>query len=293
MNPYQKHEVSLKSLLPTLILPDIDEMPQIILSVSPCRSGTTAMLRVIGMMGATAYFQPLKNLLRWQMQGEMVLWTLPSGPDNTIYIKETLGPYSLAESSFNPLSFLLQAGVPAQKIHVWIYGRYPLNSYASWLKWWQGKTDVDYFIATYQTIAKIKQQAVTAHITTTTLTYEILNEFPVATVISKIAQRFGLPYSDKAIRGWQQSPPYGTPASNIVLPEEPAAFITPHIHDRACDAPAFTYIATADSALDIISADERTRIDLSGIMTIYDQWQQACIQDLQLIHVASDDSTGL
>ena len=283
MNQYQKEEVSVQSLLPMLMMPEHDEIPHIILSVSPCRSGTTAMLRVIGNMGPAAYFQPLKNLLRWQMQGKPFFWSLPADAAKTIYIKETLGPYSWAESTFNPLALLLQAGLPPHKLHLWVYGRYPLNSYASWLKWWQQKTNIDYFIATYHTIAQMYQQAVHANIQTTTLTYEILNRFPIPAIIAKLAQRFGLIYTDNTIQNWDTLPPFGSPDSNIFLPEEPAIFITPNIHNRIYNATRFTYIATEENALAAIPQADQQQIEASGIIAIYNQWHDNCLHDLQLL----------
>lgn len=283
MNPYQKQDVPLESLLPMLVMPEHDEIPHIIVSISPCRSGTTAMLRVMGNMGVSAYFQPLKNLLRWKMQGQLFSWTLPVGASKTIYIKETLGPYSLAEATFNPLSLLLQAGVPPHKLHIWIYGRYPLHSYASWLKWWQDKTNLNYFTTTYQTIAQIYQQAIDANIITTTLTYEVLGRYPITLIIARLAQRFGLTFTNKAVTGWQSQPHFGSIKSKIFLPEEPPIFVTPHIHDRVYKASEFTFVPVDNVAVDMIHQIDRQQMESSGIFMLYDQWEANCLRDLQLL----------
>lgn len=282
MNLYQKHAVSLSQLFSTLIIPDLTDIPHIILSVSPCRSGTTVMLRVMAVMGAAAYFQPLKNLLRWQMQDVPFVWVLPTGASQTIYLKETLGPYTLAESIFNPLSFLLEAGVPPAKLHVWLYGRYPLDSYASWLKWWRGKTDITHFIASYHTLATIYEQATQANISTTTLTYEVFGRYPPNVIIPKLAQRFGLPYTERAIEGWQQLAAFGSPGSNIFLPQEPPIFITPGIHDTVHEATQFVYQPMPPQALEAISRDEQQQMEQAGLFALYASWQTACEKDLEI-----------
>lgn len=282
MNPHQKHAVSLSELLPTLIIPPPHDIPRIILSVSPCRSGTTVMLRVMGAMGAAAYFQPLKNLLRWQMQNKPFTWGLPTGASQTVYLKETLGPYTLAESIFNPLSLLLEAGVPPHKLHVWLYGRYPLNSYASWLKWWRGKTDITYFIASYHTLAAIYEQATQANIPTTTLTYEIFDNYLPSVIIQRLSRRFGLPYTEQAVEGWEQLPAFGSPGSNIFLPQEPPIFITPGIHDAVHQATQFLYQSMPPQALEVISQDEQQQMEQAGLFALYASWQTACEKDLEI-----------
>jgi hypothetical protein len=68
---------------------------RIILTIAPCRSGTTAMLRAFGALGIESYLQPLKNLLRWQAVGEERVWC-PGGTGRTLFIKETLGSFTEA-----------------------------------------------------------------------------------------------------------------------------------------------------------------------------------------------------
>ena len=92
-----------RGVVAALQLPRPDDMPHLILSVSPCRSGTTVMLRVLGAMGVESYFQPLKNVLRWRLEGEIRPWRLAAGANRTVYLNETLGPYTFAEATFNPL----------------------------------------------------------------------------------------------------------------------------------------------------------------------------------------------
>jgi hypothetical protein len=287
MSPYQKQPVSLTNLLLSLTIPDLEDIPNIILSVSPCRSGTTAMLRVMSALGTKAYFQPLKNLLRWQMQGEKQAWAVSPGSADTIYIKETLGPYSLAESTFNPLELLLNAGVPASKLHLLLYGRHPLDSYVSWKKWWHTNTHIDYFVASYHTTNQVYKQAKLAGISTTALSYEIFSAYPATEVIQKLAQHMGLAYTEHAVHGWEHLPSFGSPASNIFLPEEPPAFVVESIHDSVHNATEFVYSPPLQAVRALISAEERHHMKKSDLFDIYAEWQVACEKDLQLPNLIS------
>jgi hypothetical protein len=283
MNLYQKQPVTLDDILPTLQLPPADQMPHLILSVSPCRSGTTVMLRVLGAMGAQAHFQPLKNLLRWQMQAQPFRWALPATNNGQpVYLKETLGPYTMAEATFNPLELLLRAGVPASHIHLWLYTRAPLDSFASWSRWWGSKTDVAYFIASYQTLVQIEAQAAQLAIPTTTLTYEIFATQPIPLVISRLAEQLGLPFSPSAVAGWEALPPFGMPASNIYLPEEPTLFKTPGIHDAIHGADAFAYFPTTPAMSSALTAEAREAIIAAELLPLYARWEAACLRDLGL-----------
>jgi len=89
---YQKCDVSLQQLINSIQI-DPDKVSPIILSVSPCRSGSTVLLRVFGSSGIQAHYQPIKNTLRWLVQAQEFQWTLPYIPNQKIFIKETLGPF--------------------------------------------------------------------------------------------------------------------------------------------------------------------------------------------------------
>ncbi|MEZ4736546.1 MAG: hypothetical protein R3E79_56390 [Caldilineaceae bacterium] len=271
-----------KELAAAIQLPPPGELPQIILSVSPCRSGTTVMLRVFGAMGVQSHFQPLKNVLRWQLEGEHRPWSMTAGAHRTIFLKETLGPYTQEESTFNPLQLLLNAGVPPEKLHILIHGRHPLATWVSWRRWWFGQTALDYFIAAYQTTAQIQQQAQAMGLPLTTLVYEAFAEQPPATVVAKLAARMQLNYTDHAIAHWQDLPAFGTAGSNILLPVEPPRFITPTIHDHIYAAEALHYHTIEDAALTAIPVAEQQEIARTGALALYKQWYEQCLADLAL-----------
>ncbi len=240
------------------------------------------MLRVMALMGADAYFQPLKNLLRWQLLGGAWDWQIPDQTARPVYIKETLGPYTLAESAFNPLDLLLQAGVPAEKIHLWVYGRAPLACYASWVKWWGDRTTVDYFCQSYITTQQAYEQAARHNIKTTVLTYEQFAEHTPVQVMRSLAARFRFPFHADMLNGWSKLPEFGTAASHITLPEEPDIFITPHIHDQVEEATHFYHHPPTAETLNQISADDHQQMSDLGVFAIYEKWHRQATVDLKL-----------
>ena len=115
---------------------------RIILSISPCRSGSTVILRAFGALGIESHLQPLKNLLRWRTLGKKHCWQPRDDALKPIYIKETLGPFTEAEARFDPLSLLLDAGISAERVTLLVLGRLPLESWASWQMWWPERTNI-------------------------------------------------------------------------------------------------------------------------------------------------------
>jgi len=277
---YQKHPASLAQVAQRIHF-DPQSTAPIILSVSPCRSGTTILLRVFGASGVQAHFQQLKNILRWLLQGKEFSWKVPQQPTNRIFLKETLGPFTRTESQFNPLEALLNAGFPKEKLHVIIIGREPMVTWSSWYQFWKNKTCVDYFIDTYKTTEKIRQQVKELGISSSFLIYECFQQSPIDEVFQKLFKRLNIKYSSSTISGWDHFPAFGEPGSNIVLPKEPEPFITPGIHDPVEKASAFVFkLRQFDSSR--LDQDDIKMIKTSGVLEIHQQWLEQCEQKLQI-----------
>ena len=275
MNLYQIQPVSSQQISSNIVLEDVDEAPNIILSVSPCRSGSSVLVRVFGAAGVLSYYQQLKTMLRWKMQGKDVYWKVPSLPHTNIFLKETLGPYTESEALFNPLDILLGAGYPPEKLHIMIYGRHPLNTWVSWDKWWNSATSTNNFIKAYITTEKIREQAEREGIPVTTVVYEALKYYDASTVMKRIFGRFVIPYSSIAVKGWQTLPEFGTPGSHIHYQEKPPIFNVPGILDSVRSADELIY-SSKDS--DVSNVDENTilQIQEAGLTEIYEKWKREC-----------------
>jgi hypothetical protein len=278
-NRYQQRTASLQEVTDRIDIGDPAKVSRVILSVSPCRSGTTVMLRVFGATGIESHYQELKNVLRWRLQGGDVKWQLPQRPGETVYLKETLGPYTETEALFNPLDVLLRAGFPPEKLQVLIVGRAPLSTWASWDAWWHGKTTIERFILAYQTTEQIRQQALQHGLPVTVWVYETIRNNGAKTVVRNLFRRLGVPFAPVAVKGWRALPPFGSPDSNVVLPEEPPIFFVQNLHASIEKADKLAFFSRTKS-IPNLRQTEVSGIGEAGIPKIYEVWRRACEKNL-------------
>lgn len=124
--------------------------PQVILCCGKCRVGSTPLSNVFGHAGLPALYQPMKTLLRYELVGE----TCPPWRDLTndqpiIFLKETFGPYVLAECKFSPLKVLLDAGFRSEDITLVVMERDPLATLGSWRRCWDDRVSSKELLATF------------------------------------------------------------------------------------------------------------------------------------------------
>jgi hypothetical protein len=219
-----------------------------------------------------SHFQELKNTLRWLMQGEAWQWTLPSELQ-VLMLKETLGPFTELESTFNPMAVLLGAGVPAEKLYLLVCGREPLQTWASWDEWWGDRTCVDFFILAYETTEQIRRQAQEMGIPSTCLIYEAFKDRSAKIVFKKLFRRLDLPFSPLAIQGWDRLPAFGDHGSNIILPKEPDQFITADIHTPVKKSQKFVYCSRHGDLANLKKSDV-AKIFRNSLPNIYERWKK-------------------
>src|SRR5438270_13871686 len=98
-------QVANQDVLRHIQVEDPSHIPLIVLAIAPCRSGTTASLRVYAESGILAYSQPIKGILRHLAKGKpagrLCTWRIPA--EDYLYIKETSGPFNEQESTLDPL----------------------------------------------------------------------------------------------------------------------------------------------------------------------------------------------
>src|SRR5579885_1277578 len=157
---YQKvASVSLDDVVRRVFVPQT--VPDIFLLVGPCRSGTTAQAKVFRALGILSHHQPLKSVLRCLLHGQEETYTLPT--ESQLLIRETLGPYTLTEACFDPVTVLLKAGVPREKLRVIVMVREPLSTLTSWQEFFSFNRDreilVNNFVHAYRTTQRIQQEA--------------------------------------------------------------------------------------------------------------------------------------
>ena len=101
-----------------------------VLIVSPCRSGSTALLTGLSLVADRAYFQPFKTALRRKIEG--LSSPVALSLSGLTVIKETFGPYLDDEVSYDPLGLLLGYGVRPERLRVIALLRDPAACSASW-----------------------------------------------------------------------------------------------------------------------------------------------------------------
>jgi len=287
MRYYQKPPLSLPEIVDRIDVGDPERVSRVILSVSPCRSGTTVFLRVFGYAGIESHYQELKNVLRWRLHGKDTVWQIPQRPGDTIYLKETIGPHTEIESRFNPLDVLLEAGFPPEKLHVVILGRAPSSTWSSWYEWWgEGATTVENFILAYTTVERVRRQAEQQGIPLTVLVYEAIRDNGAETVVKGLFKRLDVPYSATAVGGWRNLPAFGAPGSNVILPARPPSYhswgredSSPYLHARAEKSAGLAYFSREKRMCDL-RADDVGKIAAAGLAEIYEEWRAACERDL-------------
>ncbi|MEI7578968.1 MAG: hypothetical protein WCJ58_02885 [bacterium] len=265
------------SLADMIILSEKDQLPNIILGVSPCRSGSTILLRVFGANQVLSIFQPFKNLLRWNQIGKPKQFSLKNvfaknkiTNKDIVFIKETLGPYHNYECFFNPLAMLLEAGYPADKITVLLNLRDPITTWSSWKEIWGTKTSLARMLSTFQAMSQINEYAISHNIKCVFYTYELLNKLPTKQLMSKLFNQLKITQkTDIIIDNFDQLPEFGTPGSNIIWPKEPNGVAVDNVHLPVKESKQYHF----KSRLPInLSSSEVAQINSSNIQQIYQKF---------------------
>ena len=128
-----------------------EDFPMLYCAWGKCRVGSTALTNLFGVAGVPAHFQPVKVILRHALVGSASApWMIPhTGDQPHIFAKEMAGPYVLAESLFQPLQPLIEAGYPADRLHFIMLDRDPASSLVSWLEKWSDRIPESRLIHNY------------------------------------------------------------------------------------------------------------------------------------------------
>ncbi len=269
--PYSIAPVDFSQVIDSIRMPQSRQMAPLVLAISPCRSGSTVLLRVFGASGTPAYFQPLKNSLRWAMQGQPWQWDFPVG-NVPVFIKETLGPYTLLEANFNPFDVLQALKYPLENLRILFIGRDPLDTWGSWHQNWGQKTNVEILIAAYKQTESIRQQVKAIGLPAVHFVYEAVRDFGAETAIRGLFEQLNFPFSSIAISGWKNLPAYGAPGSNIYCDLEPEPFVVPNIHERVEQADSLTYYPVSNP-LENCKPEDIEQIRANQLSELYAVWQ--------------------
>ncbi len=169
-----------------IFVPPAEICPDIVLLVGPNRSGTSALCKAFS-YSMPAFYQPMKSILRY---GGPEL-RIPS-LQNSVFIKETLGIWCEEETTFDPISALIAAGVPVEKIRFVPLLRDPLDTFDSWLQVGEDAS-IGMFLRAVEHVFTLCDRAIAAGVATIPFDYELLRTDEDA-VMRNLFSRMGIKY---------------------------------------------------------------------------------------------------
>jgi uncharacterized NAD(P)/FAD-binding protein YdhS len=259
-----------------------EDFPTLYCAWGRCRVGSTALTNLFGVAGIPSYFQPVKVVLRHRLVGHAgEPWTVPQASKQPhIFSKEMAGPYVMAESLFLPLEPLIEAGWPADKLHMIMLDRDPASSLASWLEKWSDRIPEDRLIQNY-VISTLNALRIESHarrhgVAVTRYVYEASRDATGS--IRKLFDRLGLGarYTESAVTDWKERGQIESKSSGITFLSEPRVYTVTGIHgsDTAYRYRSRKTASLTDAQLAVL---ERYRIH-----DMYRASVDACIRDLSL-----------
>ena len=258
------------------------DFPMLHFAWGKCRVGSTALTNLFGTMGMPSYYQPVKAILRDAMVGSSLRpWIVPPASNSpNIFSKETMGPYVLAESLFNPLQALIDAGYPRHRLHCIMLDREPASSLASWIEKWSHRASeeplVHNYVAAALNAARVENYARRHGIPVTRYVYEVSKE-PVSSV-RILFDRLGLSnsFAEKAVTCWRETGPDQADNARVIWPSEAIIYDVPNLHTSDT---AYRYQRRATSSLSQTVLDI---LDHCGVNDVYRASVAACVRDLGL-----------
>lgn len=216
----------------------------VFLVVGPCRSGTTAFLRVFSEVGIQSWYQPIKAVIRGRMRGGRNLIQIPDLP--RVMLKETFGPFAYEETCFNPIEILLEAGVVAGNIHLVTLTREPTVTASSWIRINRSvgeSTDaaaLSWLAKGYHNVLNLAEFAESLGINHTPLVYELLRDHDPEVVRSRLFARLRIAQPPGRMR-WDALSPIESDGDQIKFCEQGRRYFVPELHTRLNESVGLTY----------------------------------------------------
>lgn len=259
-----------------------EDFPTLYCAWGRCRVGSTALTNLFGVAGMPSYFQPVKVILRHRLVGHAgEPWAVPSAAEQPhIFSKEMAGPYVLAESLFLPLEPLIEAGWPADKLHMIMLDRDPASSLASWLEKWSERVPEErliqnYVISTLNAL-RIENHARRHGVAVTRYVYEASKDATGS--VRKLFDRLGLGarFTESAVTDWKERGQIESKSSGITFLSEPKVYTVTGIHGSDT---AYRYRSRKTASL---TDAQREVLEHYRIHDMYRASVDACIRDLAL-----------
>lgn len=258
------------------------DFPLLYFACGKARVGSTALSNLFGMTGMPSYYQPLKAILRDALVGRpLTPWIVPSATDEPhVFSKETIGPYVLAESLFNPLQLLIDAGYPRHRLHLIMLDREPASSLASWLDKLISRAPADTLLRHYVVAAlsatRVASYAERQGVAVTHYVYEVSKE--ALSSVRVLFDRLGLSncFTENAVTSWREPGDVQANNARVIFPSEATIYKVPNLHTSDT---AYRYQRRATTSLSEVQLQVLERC---GVNDAYRASVAACVRDLGL-----------
>jgi hypothetical protein len=248
---------------------------------------------LFGMTGMPSYYQPLKAILRDALVGQpLTPWAVPSASEEpSIFSKETIGPYVLAESLFNPLQLLIEAGYPRHRLHLIALDREPASALASWLDKLISRapenTLLQHYVIAALSAARITSYARREGVAVTHYVYEVSKE--AISSVRVLFDRLGLSssFTENVVTSWREPGQVQANNTRVIFPSEATIYKVPNLHTSDS---AYRYQRRATASL------SEAQLDILERCGVYDAYRAsvvACIRDLGLSTATSARLFGI
>ncbi|MEZ4609347.1 MAG: hypothetical protein R2838_03660 [Caldilineaceae bacterium] len=249
-----------------------DRNTKVYVVVGPCRSGTTAFLRVFSEVGIQSWYQPIKAVIRGQMRNESFAFQIPALP--SVMLKDTFGPFSVEESCFNPIEILLEAGATADNLHLLTVSRDPVATACSWIRINKqvgadaSAAALAYLAMGYRNLLRLAAYATDHHVAHTPFAYELLRDHDPALIRTLLASRLGISQPVKGMN-WRDLPPVESANHLIKYVEQGRRYNVPDLHSKLNRSAGLVYYSK--------STDELAQyLDASHISALTDEGVFEC-----------------
>ena len=258
------------------------DFPMLYFACGKARVGSTALSNLFGMTGMPSYYQPLKAILRDALVGSpLTAWAVPSASDEpNIFSKETIGPYVLAESLFNPLRLLIEAGYPQHRLQLIMLDREPASSLASWLDKLSCRapesTLVQHYVVSALSAARVANYAKQQGVPVTHYVYEVSKE--AVSSVRILFDRLGLSnsFAENAVTSWRETAQAQANNARVIFPTEATIYKVPNLHTSDS---GYRYQRRATASL---SESQMDTLERCGVNDVYRGSVAACARDLGL-----------
>ncbi len=276
-------KITSKNLADDITIPD--DVPKIILGIAPCRSSTTAQLRVFSSAGIESWYQPIKALLRYRLSNRRSEYRIPN--IDSIFLKETIGPYTQEESTVNPLEILLEAGIRIETLSVVISVRKALATACSWVEQFDFNKSadelIDNLVLAFNTVNQIAIQVDSLGINNVVFDYSVLEKNCVEGVLDKLFDLLDITPDEGAFNDWTQLPAMGTPESGIFFADEPALYSSGDFHIKVAQSSGLKFYPKRMSRIiEKLSYGQVLRLIDGGVFEIYDRLRLKSADDFKL-----------